>query len=395
MTPAACLTADQAMVQGLLNAVDCRVHDLAQAGYATLAAPGSPVGSLLTVLLTLYVAFIGYRLILGRAGLKIGDVTISMLKIGLIVALATNGSLFQVLIYDTLTTAPAQLGGLLLSGLQGQGAIDPYLGLQEAFDTLQKSAALFSSRAGGGDTTLQGGPGFAAFAVNSGGMILLLSTLGLVLASKVVLAVLLALTPLVAGLLLFETTRGLVEGWLKAMIALALIPMVATLTLCLELAMLAPSLSALTQMRGLQQFAEFDIGPAVTILTLTLVFGLVMVLAAIALSVVAAGLRLPRGLAGSTLSGAEQAQADGARYAGPDIEPRSRAATIAAAAVALDRREAAAPSMGPAGPRYLTVVSDRGPAAPPTPGGAGAPLGTSFRRNPATRATASSARRDQ
>jgi type IV secretion system protein VirB6 len=64
---------------------------------------------------------------------------------------------------------------------------------------------------------------------------MLLSTLGVVLASKVVLAVLLALAPLIAGLMLFEATQGVVEGWIKAMVALAVAPMVATLALSLEL----------------------------------------------------------------------------------------------------------------------------------------------------------------
>ena len=92
-------------------------------------------------------------------------------------------------------------------------------------------------------------------------MTLILSTLGVLLGSKVVLAILLALAPLIVGLALFEATRGLVEGWLKAMIALALAPLIATLTLSLELAMLAPSLRALAEARAAQQFAAFDINP--------------------------------------------------------------------------------------------------------------------------------------
>ena len=87
------------------------------------------------------------------------------------------------------------------------------------------------------DSALQGGPGFAAFSANVGGLVMLLTSLGAVLACKVVLSILLGLAPLVAGLLLFDATRGLVEGWLKAMIALAVLPMVATLGLALELAL--------------------------------------------------------------------------------------------------------------------------------------------------------------
>nr|WP_295106131.1 type IV secretion system protein [uncultured Caulobacter sp.] len=294
MATCAQLPVDAPMVSGLIDSVDCRVHELAQTGYGALAGPGSPVALLLTGLMTLYVVFIGYRLMLGRGGLRVGDATMSVLKVGIVVALATNWPFFQTLVYDTLTKAPAEVGGLLL----GQNA-HPFPALQDAFDGLQKSAALMASRASVGAAATQGGPGFGAFAVNTGGMTLVLSSLGVLLASKVVLAILLALAPLIAGLLLFETTRGLVEGWLKAMIALALIPLTATLTLSLELAMLAPSLKALAEARSAQQFAAFDLGPAVTVLVLTLVFALVMVLSVIALGVIAAGLRLPRGLVGA------------------------------------------------------------------------------------------------
>ncbi|MBO9547033.1 type IV secretion system protein [Caulobacter sp.] len=388
MATCAQLPVDAPMVQGLIGSVDCRVHELATSGYAALAGPGSPVAMLLTGLMTLYVVFIGYRLMLGRGGLRVGDATMSVLKVGIVVALATNWPFFQTLVYDTLTKAPAEIGGLLL----GQDA-HPFLALQDAFDGLQKSATLMASRASVGAAATQGGPGFGAFAVNTGGMTLVLSSLGVLLASKVVLAMLLALAPLIAGLLLFETTRGLVEGWLKAMIALALIPLTATLTLSLELAMLAPSLKALGEARSAQQFAAFDIGPAVTVLVLTLVFALVMVLSVITLGVIAAGLRLPRGLVGAAwndVAAAPQAP----RYATSQVEPLSRAATVAAAAVALDRRDAPT-SPDPIGPRLLTVVSDRGPAAQAAYAAPGAPLGQTYRRTPAPRRAASGARRDQ
>jgi type IV secretion system protein VirB6 len=393
MAGCAQLPTDAQMVQGLIGSVDCRVQDLAETGYAALAAPGSPVGLLLTGLLTLYVVFVGYRLILGRGGLRVGDATLMVIKIGLVVALATNWGLFQTLVYDTLTKAPAEVGGLLLGGLQGQPA-SPFARLQDAYDGLQESATLMASRAGAGPAAMQGGPGFGAFAVNTGGLTLVLSTLGVLLASKVVLAILLALAPLVVGLTLFETTRGLVEGWLKAMIALALTPLVTILTLSLELTMLAPSLKALAEARAAQQFAAFDIDPAVTVLVLTLVFALVMVLAVIAVCVIAAGLRLPRALAGAAWSD-HAAAPDAPRYVPAQVEPIGRAATIAAAAVALDRRDAGATSADPIGPRLLTIVSDRGHGAQPAYAGQVPPLGHSHRRTPAPRRNASGTRRDQ
>ncbi len=402
MTPVACPAADAPLVQGLIGSVDCQVHGLAQAGYAALASPGSPVSMLLTVLMTVYVGFMGYRLVLGRGSLRIGDATIAVVKMALVVALATNWALLETLAYDALFRAPAELGGLLLGQLGGEaGRVDPYVRLQSAYEVLQQASQYFVARAGTHDSALQGGPGFAAFAANVGGLVMLLTSLGAVLACKVVLSLLLALAPLVAGLLLFETTRGLVEGWLKAMIALALLPMIATVGLALELAMMTPSLKALGAMKTAQQFAELDITPAVTVLMLSLVFAVVLVAGAIAVSVMAAGLRLPREQSRDQAAPASL----GAGQTAAPLEPPSRAAHVAAAATALARREeqaAAASSASSAtiGPRRLTVVSDRSAPAPSaTPAsptaGAAVPLGASYRRPASPRLAASGARRDQ
>ncbi|PLR20006.1 hypothetical protein SGCZBJ_23035 [Caulobacter zeae] len=401
MSPVSCPTADAPLVQGLIGSVDCQVHGLAQAGYAALSAPGSPVSTLLTVLMTLYVGFMGYRLVLGRGTLRIGDATIAAVKLALVVALATNWALLETLAYDLLFKAPTAVGSLLLAQLDGgPGKLDPFVRLQAAFDTLQDAAQHFATRAGSQDAALQGGPGFAAFAANVGGLVMLLTSLGVVLACKVVLSVLLALAPIVAGLLLFETTRGLVEGWLKAMIALSVLPMIATLALSLELAMMAPSLKALAAMKDAQQFAELDMGPAITVLVLSLVFTAVLVAAAISVCVIAAGLRLPRER--SLDREAPPVSEPGQSPAAP-LEPPSRAAHVAAAAINLSRREEqaaqAAAASSPIGPRRLTVVSDRtetAPASGPTTATAAAvPLGASYRRPASPRIAASGARRDQ
>jgi type IV secretion system protein VirB6 len=383
------------LVQGLMGAVDCQVHGLSEAGYTALAADGSPIATLLTILMTLYIAFVGYKLLLGKGGLRMGDVTVSVIKLSLVVALATNWALIETLVYDALFKAPTEVGRLLLGQMNGGAqTTDPFVGLQSAFDALQTAAERFASRSGVRASAMQGGPGFAAFAVNIGGLVMLLSSLGVVLACKVVLSVLLAMTPLIAGLLLFETTKGLVEGWLKAMIALAVLPMIATIGLALELAMLAPSLRALAALEDVPQFAPLDMGPPVTILVLSLVFASVLVLAACAVVSTAAGLRLPR--AASTVRDASNAAPSSSpRYVASEIEPRSHAAHIAAAAVAMERREGQAASTSPSGPRRLTVVSDRSPSAEPTLAGAATPLGATYRRSAAPRRGASGVRRDQ
>jgi len=55
------------LVRGLLGAVDCHVTGMVQDGYASLFVAGGALTDLLTAAMTLYVAVIGYQLILGRA----------------------------------------------------------------------------------------------------------------------------------------------------------------------------------------------------------------------------------------------------------------------------------------------------------------------------------------
>ena len=59
---------DDPLVRGLLGVVDCNVQTVVQTGYASLFQPGGAFVSVLSVLMTIYVALIGYRLLLGRAG---------------------------------------------------------------------------------------------------------------------------------------------------------------------------------------------------------------------------------------------------------------------------------------------------------------------------------------
>ena len=125
------------LVRGLMFTVDCNVQGLAQGAYGTLAQPGSAINTALFGLLTLYVAFIGYRMLLGRSPLRVGELTISALKIGVVVVLATNWGVYQTLIYDTLFKGPEQIAGALMGVMQPEGSVfkgNPFDGLQPAFE---------------------------------------------------------------------------------------------------------------------------------------------------------------------------------------------------------------------------------------------------------------------
>jgi type IV secretion system protein VirB6 len=60
-------------------------------------------------------------------------------------------------------------------------------------------------------------------------LLLMLGTAGVLITAKIALAALLAIGPLFVTLALFTATRGLFEGWLKAIVLFALVPMLAVL----------------------------------------------------------------------------------------------------------------------------------------------------------------------
>lgn len=209
---------------------------------------------------------------------------------------------------------------------------------------MQASAAFLSGRTLGAPSPLQGGPAFAAFALNTSALLMMLASLGVVLASKIVLGLLLGLGPVFVLFLLFDSTRGLFEGWLRASLAAAISPLMAIFALVVQLTLLEPHVVRLAELRtqGL-----VDLAPANAIFLLTMVCTMVSAGLGLAIAVIAFSLRLP-GLGQSAPTAGKTASAvTPAAQSRPVIDARStagielqtRAASIAAAAAALERRD--------------------------------------------------------
>jgi type IV secretion system protein VirB6 len=339
---------DDPLVRSLLGVVDCNVQGLARGGYATLFEPSSGFSTLLTSLLTIYVAVLGYQLLLGRAQLRVGDLALTAVKIGVVLALATGWATYQTVVFDFLFRGPAQLADAMLVNVQPQGSLfhgDVFNGLQSVFDALNDFAAEFAKNVAaaptsdptsattavptGGSTT---GPGFGSKALSISAMTLLLSTLGVLLAAKLVLGLLLAIGPIFIALLLFGATRGLFEGWLRAAVATALAALATTLLLGVALTVLEPSL---LRLKANVEQGDFSLGIVYSILVLTLVFAAVSLGTLVVGAIVGVGLRLPQ--PGRTPDRIELA----ALYAMASGPSATRAGRVAAAAAALDRRDMA------------------------------------------------------
>lgn len=388
--------ADAGLVQTLLASTDCNIQNLSSSAYAALAAPNSPVAIALTTMLTLYVAFIGFRMLLGRAPLRVGDLTVSALKIGVVLVLATSWPTYQKLVFDTLFLGPAELASGMLQSVHGPGFADStsaFGDLQAAYDEMQLSTLYFNQHSLNTVSPLQGGNAGAAMALTTAAQLMLLTTVGVTVAARIVLGLLLGLGPLFVGFLLFDSTRGLFEGWLRASIAFSLTPLLAALGLGVQLTLITPDLVRLAEMRA---GAPINTGPANAIFLLTLISTIVSIALIAAIGLIAKGLRL--GSARST-SSREARDGEAARASDISVMARSdaqvtvepRAASVAAAAAAMERRENRQDLNESSAPRRLEVRrqrTDRETTA------LGAPP-AAIRRSGQPRSAASSLRRDR
>ena len=269
----------------LLADTDCQSFGLVERGYTALSQPGGPVAATLTGLLVLAVAFFGYRLLLGR-GLLLVDVVSLAVKIGVVLVLATSWEAWQAVAYDTFARAPVRLAGEMLTGLN---AMDPIAGLQAALDGLEDASIGYRTRAGIA-SPLVGGPAAAAMTLNLSSYFLTLSILGLLVIARILLAMLLAITPVMAGFILFDTTRGMASRWLGAMVAAAIVPLFVLVLAAVELSILYPMIMRLLSEQAADRFENEAVTP---IGLVTVIFALSMLAAVWAGAKIASGIRLP------------------------------------------------------------------------------------------------------
>lgn len=346
---------DDPLVRSLLGSVDCNVQTVVQTGYATLFQPTGAFATLLTVLMTIYVALVGYRLLLGRSQLNVSDFALTAVKLGAVVALTTQWGLYQSLVYRFLFFGPEQVANVILHGLRANGSVaggDVFDGLQRAFTDLTSfspatppgtpavaptgaAAASGLTAAGAGQlSTLLSKAGFDSLLLLGSACILLLSSLGVLLAAKIVLGLLLATGPVFIALLLFESTQGVFAGWLRASLAFAFAPLAVTLLLGLALTLLDPSLQQIETMRSDNTYLP---GVAFAVAVLVIVF------AGVALGMVAAGGMIAAGFKpwrGRTPRSPLEPASATIIVSPVEAAIQPRAARIASAVVAQERRDA-------------------------------------------------------
>jgi type IV secretion system protein VirB6 len=282
--------------QTMVNTVDCTMQTTVQSAYANLLGGGGAFGQGLTIALTLYVAFLGYRLIFGRSSLSMSDLVPRMVMIGALLALTSSWATYQTLIYDTLTDGPQEIASTLIPGAN-KGSITARVDtLSERMVDLADAWTEFDARVEPAQTgamkpdemAKQPLPTMPTGAVSVlapkdslGPNMLLISALLLILAStgvlvvaKVILGLLLILGPVFAVFALFETTRGLTLGWGKASALMAIVPLMTMLTAAGATALIEPLLADMYVAAGR---GDFSLRQALAIMVIVIIMGAVAI----------------------------------------------------------------------------------------------------------------------
>lgn len=311
-----CGSADpRALVLSLIQVADCQAASLGSDGWHALS--GSTLfATLLTGLLTIAVAWHGYRLLGGGAGMLPRDALALLVRIGVVIALATSWQAYDRLVYRVATQGPAELAGAIFpsAGIDTDHLADR---LQNAYDAIHV-APPDDAQVGGqnapsnGNAELKAAKAASAQGPSDAGRdtaatVLLVVGAGTWIATRVVLALLLAIGPIAIAAILFEATAGFAIGWLRALIGSALASLVVPLALALELQMLDGPV------RAAAQAGKDEI---VGLTPIVWIFALVMLALVVAVQRVAGGIRLPR-LRTIVTTGAGEVHAQGLAVAAP------------------------------------------------------------------------------
>ena len=226
-------------VAAALRAVDCTAGNLTAQAFGRLFAPGGSMATVLTILLTIYIAIFGIQLLTGRSSIGVRALTPRMITVGLVLTFATSWVAYQSVVWNLAIGAPDWLAGIL-TGTTESATTTFAQKIDVVFLAVQQASA--------------GAEDISAFSPEGmmwlGAMLFMLGTVGLLVTARIALAVLVALGPVFVVMALFDGTRGLFAGWLKGVTMLALAPLFAVIGGSVMLELAVPILAVLVANPG-------------------------------------------------------------------------------------------------------------------------------------------------
>lgn len=392
------LPAGAGFISSMTSYVDCQAQILGSGAWQVLAAPGSTLSIVLAGFLTIFIALIGYNLLLGH-NLTVRSGTLAFVKIGAVLALATSWPAYRTLVFDLVIDGPVQLVAEIGPQTGVVGSDGTMLQRLDLTDQALSQLALLGP--GRGPVVQQVPPppwaGFNTFALGGSRILFLMTVIGGFGAVRIVTGLMLALGPFFVAFLMFDSTRGLFEGWVRVLAGSALAAISLSIVLGLELGLMEPWISDVLARR-----MTGEVLPTVPteLFVVTTLFGIIAIAAIIGCARVARAFRLPSPMqllpvpesSSANMQKAEPMDRGNLPY--PIEREGSRAAAIANVLVATNRLEGRRIGIEGGG---LAMSARRSPTVHLTNGHALrtiTPIGRSFSRRTGSRVSAGAKRRD-
>lgn len=392
--------AGRGFVSSVTGYVDCQAQNLDFGAWSAFGMPGSTLQVVLTGFLTITIALIGYRLLLGSR-FTLRETTLAFVKIGAVFALATSWAAYKPLVYDLVTDGPGQFVSEIgpKAGVVGSdGTLLQHLDYADrAFEQLAILGPGYPQSSDPAQTVPPPFIGFDSFAIGGARILFLLSVIAGLGIVRIVSALLLALGPFFIAFLMFDSTRSLFEGWVRVLAGAALAAIGVSVALGLELGLMEPWLDSVLALR---MSGEALPAMPTELFVLTCFFSLAVIVSLYLSMRVAWAFRLPERLRvaltdfGATQrSGSARRSELAAQLTRQTETERSRAAAIASVVSTVGRRERLALLDGaPADSSNERAVQVRSNDVGSI--GRAVPLGSSFTRRSARRVSAMSGKRD-
>jgi type IV secretion system protein VirB6 len=272
-------------LETMLRNLDCHASNIGTLGYQSFAANGGSGMLIITSVLTLFIAAFAIHMLFGGQP-SFGTTSAAVIKIGVVLLIATSWPAYKVLIYDVVVLGPAELAGQVSTAALLPGSDGSLITRAQVADTAM--TRLIAVGTGRTDIAARQNPLTAqivqpaiinddlAFAVAKTSYATgIVASFGLL---RLLGGMALALAPLFAGLLLFSGTRGLFYGWIKFLATIVLSGVVTAVIAAVQLAIIEPWLSNVLTLR-FNRFATPDAAFELMVITLifvVLLFGSIM-----------------------------------------------------------------------------------------------------------------------
>jgi len=208
-------------VTDMLSAVDEVISAFVETGFHNLVSNNATT---ITLLMTAYVIWMGYRFLSRTMGMDIFSISRHLILLVIVYSLLMDWDLFCLFFYNIFTNAPALITKTMLSsnsshiGFQANSTADA---LNIIFSQGMETTSTIWQHAGLNPVLyLCGFLVFLSTCVNC------LYALGLLVYAKLAMAVILFLSPIFICCLLWPSTRRLFDSWLQSLINYAFIPIV-------------------------------------------------------------------------------------------------------------------------------------------------------------------------